>query len=373
MKVYFDARMIDHPGIGRYIRCLLPLIAQDRSVDLYILGNRSKINKCLGSSAKIIDFDYPIYSVQEQIGFMRLKGMDVLHVPHYNIPLFAKSNLVVTIHDIIHIMYPQGAKNRLGSLYMKFMIGHALGLASAIICVSNSTKENIEKIFSVKKDRVKIIHEGIDLIFSKITDSHYLNDVKERYRLPEKFILYVGSIRRHKNIGALLDALKRLNKKEPAMHLVIVGRHSQNIDLKRSNVIYLGEVRSDADLACIYNLASCLLNLSLHEGFGLTILEAQACGLPVVASDIPAHKEVGGSGIIAVNPSYIDQIDENLYNVLFNNNIRNTIITKGLNNADRFNWRSTAKGTIEVYKKICDESGDSSRLAAGYAGRGKSS
>ncbi len=168
-----------------------------------------------------------------------------------------------------------------------------------------------------------------------------------------------------------MDSFEQFNKKIPDVWLVIVGRYSQLISLSRQKVLYVGEVASDADLAAIYNLASCLFNLSSYEGFGLTILEAQACGLPVVCSDIPPHREIGGEGIAAVAPSYIDQIYENLYNVLFDNDIRNTLISNGRENARKFDWQSAAKNTLEVYKKIYNEGSYSSRLAFGHAGRGK--
>ncbi len=374
MRVYFDARMVDHPGIGRYIRCLLPHMAEDHDLNIYLLGNRNKIKKFLGVEKNVIDFNYPICSPQEQIGFLKLKKIisnGILHIPHYNIPVAARFNLVVTIHDIIHILYPEGAKTRFAHTYMKFMIKKALTLAKQVICVSNSTKDSIEKLFGTKFGNITVVYEGIDRIFSKINDSLYLKTIKEKYSLPDKFILYVGSIRRHKNINGLLDSFEQFNKKIPDVWLVIVGRYSQLISLSRQKVLYVGEVASDADLAAIYNLASCLFNLSSYEGFGLTILEAQACGLPVVCSDIPPHREIGGEGIAAVAPSYIDQIYENLYNVLFDNDIRNTLISNGRENARKFDWQSAAKNTLEVYKKIYNEGSYSSRLAFGHAGRGK--
>ncbi|MDP3791501.1 MAG: glycosyltransferase family 1 protein [Candidatus Omnitrophota bacterium] len=384
MKVYFDARMIDHPGIGRYIRCLLSLIGEAGSVDLYLLGNKKKIKKLLGIEKNVIDFDYPIYSIQEQISFLKLKSIikdDILHVPHYNIPVLAKFSLIATVHDLIHIIYPEGASGRLAPVYMRFMMNRILKSAKAVICVSQATKDELSKRFlpprcassfmCSHRRGVAVIYEGVDDVFKKITDSAYLQSVKEKYNLPDKFLLYVGSIRRHKNIKTLLDAFSNLKQRVPEAHLVMVGRLSQDIDIKKDGVLYLGEVESDKELAVIYNLASCLFNLSLYEGFGLTILEAQSCGLPVVCSDIPVHREIGHDGILPVNPSYIDQIYENLYNVLSNNDIRKALIAKGLENTKRFNWQDTADRTVELYRKIYNEGGDSSRLASGDARRRK--
>ncbi len=392
-KIYFDARMIDHPGIGRYIKCLLPFLVEDKELDLHVLGNKEKIKKFLGIESGVINFDYPIYSLQEQFGFIKLKKIvknNILHVPHYNIPVLAKFNLVVTIHDLIHILYPAGASGRLAPLYMKFMMSRIVKTAKGIICVSGSTKKSIEKMFQKKWDSpnqcdigvmgqslffpgatMEVIYEGVDKAFGKINDATYLKSIKDKYKLPDKFILYVGSIRRHKNISTLLSVFGCFRKKNADVNLVMVGRYGQDIDITKDGVIYLGEIESDKELAAIYNLASCLFNLSLYEGFGLTILEAQACGLPVVCSDIPVHREIGGEGILPVKASYIDQIDENLYNVMFNNNIRDTLIAKGLENTKRFNWPDTAKRTLELYKIVYDESSDSSRLAPGHEGRGK--
>lgn len=365
--------MVDHPGIGRYIKCLLPELIEDRSFDMHILGNKEKIRKYLHTEKKIIDFNYPIYSIQEQLGFLKIKsviGDDILHIPHYNIPVLAGFNLVATIHDLIHITYPQGASGKLAPIYMKFMIGRIVKSAKAVICVSQATKKEIEKRYK-KECLFSVIYEGVNKVFIKIGDQAYLKSVKEKYRLPDKFVLYVGSIRRHKNINGLLDSFERFNQNMPDVQLVMVGRYGQQIDLNRKNVIYLGEIASDADLAGIYNLASCLFNLSLYEGFGLTIVEAQACGLPVVCSDIPVHREIGGDGIISIstNPSYIDQIDKNLYNVISNKSIKESVVLKGFENAKRFNWSVAARQTLELYRKIRDEGSDSSRLVNRHAGR----
>ena len=382
MKVYFDARMIDHPGIGRYIRCLLVSITKESSVDLYLLGNREKIKRLFPFQVKVIDFDCPIYSIQEQFGFLKLKGVigdDILHLPHYNIPILVKFNLIATIHDLIHIIYPEGASGKLAPMYMKFMVKRVLKTAKAVICVSQATKDEIEKRCMDSRFRgndkrkgmahLSVIYEGVDEIFEKITDLAYLKSIKDKYRLPDKFILYVGSIRRHKNIRALLDSFESFRKRSPGTSLVMVGRLSQDIDIKREGVIYLGEVESDKELAAIYNIAASLLNLSLYEGFGLTILEAQRCGLPVVCSDIPVHKEIGGEGVNAVEASYIDQISQNLYNILSNRDIKEALILKGFKNADKFNWRKTAQDTIDLYRKAGNEGSDSSRLALGDARR----
>lgn len=354
MKIFFDTRMINHPGIGRYIKCIVGQFNKRGDIELNLLGNKEDIEKHLGTTQNVINFTYPIYSTQEQFGFVRLKktiGSDVLHVPHYNIPVLSKFNLAVTLHDLIHIVYPQGASKRFASTYMKFMVDRVLRSSKRVICVSESTKNSLEKIYGKKCSNINVIHEGIDEKFCRL-DANYLSLVKEKYKLPEKFILYVGSIRRHKNIAMLLESFSTLKKKLNDVFLVVIGRHSQDFDFKKENVIYLGEMPDDKELVAVYNLASCFCNISLHEGFGLTILEAQSCKTPVVCSNIAPHLEIGANAILAVNPASVDQITYALYNVLTDNFLRNSLIEKGLENINRFNWADTADKTIAIYKEL---------------------
>jgi len=355
MKIFFDTRMIEHPGIGRYIRCLLAEFKKRKELNLNLLGSKASIKKYLNLQENIIDFNYPIYSTQEQLGFLKLRkliGSDILHIPHYNIPVLTNFRLVTTIHDLIHIVYPQGASKKFASVYMKLMVERVLKKSKKIICVSNSTKESLEKIYGGKGFNINVIYEGIEGNFSQIEDTTYLFKMKEKYRLPHKFILYVGSLRRHKNIKMLLDAFSKLRERLPDASLVIVGRLSHHFDLKKENVLYIGEVPDDKELAAIYNLASVFCNLSLYEGFGLTVLEAQQCGTPVVCSNIAPHLEIGGNGVLSVPVQTIDHIVDALYNILANDNLRNTLIQKGFENIYRFNWKDTADRTIAIYKEL---------------------
>jgi len=353
--VFFDARMITHPGIGRYIRSLLPLLHKSSDVRVTVLGQRQEIKKFLGGDAEVIDFTPPIYSAQEQIGYKRIAkkiAKGILHIPHYNIPFFADSNLVATLHDLIHVQYPQGARSRLAAPYMRWMVARMVKNARRIVCVSHATEKCLSELFSVDLSKVSVIHEGVAREFSRINDFAYLTKIKEKYNLPEKFILYVGSIRKHKNIDMLLDAFGLLRKRMPELCLVLVGRVAYSGNLKREGVIVLEDTFNDRDLCAIYNLATCFCNLSLYEGFGLTILEAQKCGTPVVCSGILPHREVGGRGILPVAPHNIDQIAESLYNVLHQDRIRSELVQEGFENTERFSWIDTAQATTQIYQEI---------------------
>jgi glycosyltransferase involved in cell wall biosynthesis len=354
-KVYFDARMISHPGIGRYIRSLLPYLKASDDVELYTLGDKRLISAYCGINDRVIDFCFPIYSFQEQMGYRGLKNTikgDILHVPHYNIPVLTRFNLVVTLHDVIHMLYPQGASSRFARLYMSYMVKRMVHSARKIICVSHATDNYLREVSKRNIQNTRVIHEGVSTVFGKITDTRRAAEINKKYHLPEKFILYVGSIRRHKNIAGLLASFERLQKRMPGLALVVVGKFSHEFNLAAEGVCYVGEVSSDQELAVIYSQAQALCNLSFYEGFGLTVLEAQQSGVPVVCSNIPAHLEIGGDGIIAVSPSDIDQTAETLYNVLNDQGLKARLIEAGLRNVKRFNWESTARQTLETYKNI---------------------
>lgn len=327
-------------------------------LQLHILGDKKTIEEELGKDTEIIEFAYPVYSTQEQVGFLHLKkivGNNILHIPHYNIPILCKFNLVVTIHDLIHLIYPKGASKRFASVYMRLMIERALSRAKRVISVSHTTRDYLEKIYGLKNTNIEVVYEGADEKFCKINDTTYLRAIKEKYKLPDRFILYVGSIRRHKNIGTLIKSFTALSKKISDIWLVMVGKLANKFDLKKERVLYLGEVAADRDLVGIYNLASCFCNLSLFEGFGLTILEAQAVGIPVVCSGIPAHLEIGGGGVSIVSPHNLDQICTTLYNVLTNSDLRESLIDKGRNNVKRFDCKKSAQRTFEIYKEVSGE------------------
>jgi len=355
MKVFFDARMIAHTGIGRYIRGVLPEIAKDASIELSVLGNRSLIEKSFNGSGKIIDFNYPIYSIQEQIGFVKFKsiiGNNLLHIPHYNIPIFVPYNLIVTIHDLTHILYPRGANNYCARFYMDYMVRKVLRRAKKVICVSNATKEMVQQYYKISAAALEVIYEGVDNTFTKIADRGFLDTVKQKYNLPDTFILYVGSIRKHKNIAMLLEAFSRIRKELSHVSLVLVGKLSQSFNLQLDGVHYLGEVADDRELAALYNLAAVFCNLSFFEGFGLTLLEAQACGAPIVCSDIAVHLETGGNGVLAVPASDVDQITQALYNVLTKQTFQEILIKNGLENIQRFSWETAATRMVELYRKL---------------------
>lgn len=364
MRIGFDARMIDHPGIGRYIKCLLPeLIKQAAGDELLLFGDPDKLKDVSrGGNVKIIRWDASIYSVREQMFAFRIaEKLDVFHVPHFNIPVFYRDKMVVTIHDLIYLLFPEATTSPIAKHYARFMIKSALKNAKRIITVSNHTKEDLVKLYGEScSDKLRVIHEACGKEFRILDDKTREADVRCRYRLNDNIILYVGSVKPHKNVETLIKVFSRLKTWGLPHQLVICGRWDKKADrikemITGPHIKYLGEIPTE-DLIVLYNIADVLVHLSLYEGFGLTVLEAMRCGTPVVVSDTSSIPEVSGDAAFVVPPHNIEQIADIVYNVVSNEVLRTGMIEAGLEHVGKFSWERTAAETLDVYREVAKNS-----------------
>ncbi len=358
MRIGFDVRMIQHTGIGRYIECLLPeLIRQAPDDEFVLFGDPEKLMDVASPrNVKTVKWMAPIYSITEQV-LTPHNDVDVLHVPHFNIPLFSNKKMVVTIHDLIYLLFSESVALPLAKHYASFMISSALKKAGRIISVSGHTKNDLLKIFGEKySDKIDVIHEASGDDFYEIKDKTQLADVQTRHRLSEHIILYVGSVKPHKNVSTLIEVFKLLKQWGLPHQLVICGKWDKKEDHLREKMLdkdikYLGEV-SPKDLVVLYSMADVLVHLSLYEGFGLTVLEAMHCATPVVVSDSSSLPEVVGESAFVVSPHNVGQIADTVYNVLVNHELSEGMVEAGLENVKRFSWERAAKKTLEAYRSI---------------------
>ncbi|MFQ5952858.1 MAG: glycosyltransferase family 4 protein [Candidatus Omnitrophota bacterium] len=358
MRVGFDARMITHPGIGQYIKCLLPELARQAPGDEFILYGDPELLKDVATSANthIVRWSAPIYSVQEQLTFPYDRtDIDLVHVPHFNVPVFCRKKMVVTIHDLIYLLFPESVPSPVARWYARLVMGMALKKAAKIITVSENTRNDLGKIFGKKySEKISTIYEAAGKQFRRMEDKSMMEGVRGKYGLSDKIILYVGSVKPHKNISGLLKVYDKLREKGITEQLVIAGRWDKKEDrLKNAisgneSIKYLGEVPSN-DLVALYGLADVLVHLSLYEGFGLTVLEAMQCGTPAVVSETSSLQEVSGEAGLAVSPLNIGQIADTVYNVIINNELRKGMIEAGLDRAKQFSWERAARQTLEIY------------------------
>ncbi len=365
--VGLDARMWDHPGIGRYIRELSrELVGLAKGMDISFIGNPKSIRdffttaKNSNGVPSCIDAHSKIYSLAEQWEIpQKTSSLDLLHVPHFNIPVFLKKKLVVTIHDLIYFHQPDASRSKFGKTYMTWLLKVIEKKASGVITVSEYTKRDLLNYFpGLSAERVFVTYEAPSPLFKQIEDPLVLQPVKDRYGLSKPFVLFVGTLKPHKNLPVVVNALKILRDSKGIEHeLVLVGRkdpqHQTLLNLVARNpfVRHLGEC-ADSDLRALYNLADVFVLPSYFEGFGLPVVEAMACGTPVISSDRSSLPEVVGSAGALFNPDKVDALSDLLYNILTNQELRKNMSKMGLEQVKKFSWRRTAEQTLKVYEKI---------------------
>ncbi len=362
MKIAFDARMINHPGIGRYIKNLLNAIAGlNAGYEFLLFGDKKQLT-AYGlrlTAGKIIQWNAPVYSLREQFlrPFKRYKP-DIIHVPHFNAPLTTgkgRGKVVVTIHDLIYTKFPEYLPLFKRGIARRLII-NAAKKSDAIIAVSKNTKKDISELVPGSRFKTEVIYEASDPQFRVIEDKQYLKLVKERYSIPEgDILLFVGSLKKHKNVKGLLHAYEKV-KRRVSCSLVIAGRfHKDEHDILKkitaSGALYLGEVRAE-DLAAVYNLATALVFPSFYEGFGLPLLEAFACGIPTIASYTSSLPEIAGGSSVYFNPCHEDDISDKIYSVLTDKELREDLVSKGFERTRQFSWQKTAEETLAVYDEV---------------------
>ena len=309
----------------------------------------------------------PARIVWEQTMLGRLASaaqLDLLHCLSYMCPVRRISvPCVVTIHDTIALDHPGWCK-KTNALYFNLLLGLAAKRALGVIAVSKSTAQSLKRNFNLVRPKVRIVYPGIDSIFKPGGDPPgrtRQREVARRYKLPERYILYVGNIEPKKNIRAVLAVQKRIRKLSPAHKLVITGARSWSARAElhkiaagaaSGDIIRTGYVRR-SDLPFVYQMADVFVFPSLYEGFGFPPLEAMACGTPVVTSCRGALAETVKDAALVVEPDNIDQITQAVVSLLREPSLRQKHIRQGLERSRRFTWEKAAKQTLSVYDEVC--------------------
>ena len=296
---------------------------------------------------------------------IRREKPDLYHGLHYSFPFIHECPVVTTVHDMTYFIYPE-KHLWLKKYYFKFFIRYACRNSDRILAVSHSTKKDLLKYVKCDPDLISVTPLGVDHEFKPVVDQSILEGVKQKYNLPEQFILFVGLIEPRKNVGLLIEAfakvIQNLNIKS---HLVIAGRwgwESKSILelVKQLNfeekVHFPGYIEQD-DLPALYSLAELFVYPSLYEGFGLPVLEAMACGTPVITTNTSSMPEfVGDSGVL-VQPGNLDALVLAMQDLLGNPDLRNALKIKSIEQASMFSWAKTAESTINAYRKVLKDGG----------------
>jgi glycosyltransferase involved in cell wall biosynthesis len=368
MRVAIDARKIHDFGIGTYIRNLLRHLAQlDRDSEYVLLCQETDLGVAaqLGPNFRTVLEPSPNYSLREQFHvpwLLRRERPDLFHAPHYVLPPATRCRSVVTIHDCIHLMFPQYLPNRAAYVYARASMWSAARQAHRILTVSEASKRDIVHFFNVPPEKVVVAYNAIEERFAVTPSEEAIARVRERYQLDHQFILYVGNIKPHKNLVRLIEAFDQLRRRGfDHLKLLIIGDEISKLPALRravhshklhKQVRFLGYLQ-DETLAILYRLASLFVFPSLYEGFGLPPLEAMASGTPVVTSNVSSMPEVTGDAAVLIDPYNVDSIVDGMAKVLSDPALSAELRAKGIARAREFSWARSVRRTQEVYQEVC--------------------
>ena len=358
IKIGIDARFYGpkQKGLGRYVQKLVEHLEEIDQNNQYIIflrkDNWSQYTPNNPNFKKVLA-DYPWYSLAEQILMpfkIRQERVDLMHFPHFNVPVFYRKPFVITIHDLILKRFSTKRASTLGpirywlkNLAYQLVISSGIKRAKKIIAISEFTKQDILKYFQVDSGKIEVIYEG---------GPEKTNSNKE-LRINKPYLLYVGNAYPHKNLERLILAFEKLNKEKKDLRLVLVGEidyfYQRIRKISPSNVIFTDFV-SDQELAGLYQDAALYVFPSLCEGFGLPPLEAMAHNLPVVSSNFSCLPEILGPAALYFNPQDINDIVDKIKKVLNKRELQEKLILEGKKRIKRYSWSRMADQILGLYQ-----------------------
>ncbi|HQL49880.1 MAG TPA: glycosyltransferase family 1 protein [Kiritimatiellia bacterium] len=365
----FDARAAtrDFPGIDRYIRELLAALLPDLRPDerFHVILPEAMEIPCLdhtGVTIHRVDADLTTFrSHWQTLRLARSIRPQVIHAPYLLTPLRVPGKLVLTVHDTIPLSHPQYS-SLATRLFWRLAGRRALRHCRKLIGVSDDALKTCARFFGTRAVRRSVvIRHGVSPAF-RPQPKEAVEAVRRTYSLPERFLLYVGSDRPHKNVTTLLHALALMDP-TASMPLALAGFDSDDSPLRREadelelgqRVLWLGRI-PEVDLPALYSAAHAFLFPSLVEGFGFPVLEAMACGTPVICSALGLHKEITGGAAKLVHPTDRQEWRRAIHAAIVSLDWHDVYRDKGLARAARFSWAEAARATLEIYRQLYPKS-----------------
>lgn len=358
-------RAYDRPGgIGIYSQNIVNYILRiDRENQYFLFYNNKKHIGTYGNLRNVKEVYVPDANpiIWDQIKIPRLirkYGIDLIFNTKFTVPLRTKAKKVMALHGATWFVHPEIYKK-----YDLFYVNRAMRLycnkADFLISNSNLTTNDHYRILNVPLEKMETVYFAAGKEFRVIDEADILNQIKEKYKLPERFVLTVTSYDPGKNFGVLLDAFAEARKKED-VHLVVVGKncykYGEDYDLRSrkidDSVHFTGWIEH-SELPVFYNLAEVYLFPSIFETFGIPVLESMACGCPVIASNSGAIPELAADAAILINPQNTAEIAEKLLMLLQNPLVAGSYRSKGLEHVKQFSWENAAYQTLKIFREIC--------------------
>ncbi|MFI5271435.1 MAG: glycosyltransferase family 4 protein [Ktedonobacterales bacterium] len=320
--------------------------------------------------------------VSVQMGLAaRAAGADILHSTTAYLPVWAPCPMVLTVHDLAIYHFPE-AFRRFNRTAGKWLFERSVARASALIAVSEATRRDLVELLGVADDRIHVVPEAADARFRQAVPEAEMARVRARYRLDGSYVLAVGTAEPRKNFGRLVAAfLAATQGLARPPRLVVVGDagwltaplHARLAELERAGIVRVTGYVPRADLPALYAGATAFAYPSLYEGFGLPVLEALACGAPVVTSDGSAMAEVAGNAALLVAPQSVEAIAAALRRLLTDPALVRSLRQRAPQRAAAFTWERTARATLAVYTAVYEHAVRAERTtyAVATSGRGR--
>ena len=370
MRIGIDARLMFHQpaGISRYTGHLLHALADNNSTDEFLTFQHRKHRAPLITQANFrrATLYTPVHHRLEQwllpLELSRF-ALDLIHCTDFIPPLHSAIPAVITVHDLAFLHWPHFLTIDSAAYYGQ--IDRAVKHARHIIVPSESTKKDLIRLLGAPDEKVSVIYEAADSSFQPLPLEATRQEVQNLYKVPESYILFVGTIEPRKNVNGLLQAFHHLRAKYNITdtNLVIAGGHGwlyeETLELvNRLNLqnctFFVGRV-PDENLRKLYVGARCHIHPAHYEGFGLPPLEAMACGTPTIVSNVSSLPEVVGDAALLVDPNNPEEIAVAMQRLLVDEQLHAELRHKGLQRARCFSWELAARSTLEVYHKVVNE------------------
>lgn len=381
MKIGIDISQIVYEGTGvsTYTRSLVEALVKASSNDEFILfGSSLRTRRSLKEFLKTLQAENTkgkfcclppslleflwngvhLFPIENFIG-----EVDVFHSSDWLEPPTKSAKKVTTIHDLTVFKYPETFSPRGGHDIVKNQkrkLFFAKRECDLIICVSKTTKQDAMEILGIPERKLAVVYEAADPFYFRRKDEE-ISRVKDKFKIEGDFLLCVGTREPRKNLERVIMAFSEIVRKYPNLNLVIAGKYGWGNDNKmlevrgqKSKVKILGYVEKE-DLAGLYSGAAAFIYPSLYEGFGLSILDAMACGCPVVTSNLGSMKEIAGEAAILVDPVSISGIANGIAKIVGDSKTRNILINEGQRRNLEFSWEKTAFQTLDIYRSLTKE------------------
>lgn len=403
MRIGIDIRAIGKQRTGDevyFFNLVKNLAVRDKKNEYFLFADRNpKKNKKLGDEIgklelgknfKIIFIDspnrfcwnlwalpnylkknpvYPVRNIQSDSSNTHLtqisNGVDIFHT-QYIAPFWLPKNikLVLTIHDISFNFFPQYIKKS-DLFFLKTLLPRSIKRAEKIITVSQNEREKIINFYKIPPEKVDFAYNGVDYEkFAKEFSKEEKEGIRQKYNLPQKFLLYVGTFQPRKNIPTLIKAFNIFSKKhnQKNLKLVLAGnKKARNFDKRidkmieryqlQGKIIFPGWI-DEEDKPILLQSAQCFVFPSLYEGFGIPIVEAMAAGIPVISSNASCLPEVGKDVVLYADPQNAEEFSEKIQQVLTDETLRDDLIKRGQEIAKEYSWQKTAEKILAVYKSL---------------------